>query len=81
MVPAVLGNVTTDMRIMHEEQFGPVVPIVTYDDPQEAIDRVINSSYGQQLSIFSQDPKEVQNFYSQLNTQVGRININAQCQR
>ncbi|MBP7848189.1 aldehyde dehydrogenase family protein [Patescibacteria group bacterium] len=81
MVPAVLGNVTTDMRIMHEEQFGPVVPIVTYDDPQEVVDRVNNSPYGQQLSMFSQDPKEVQDFYSQINTEAGRVNINVQCQR
>ncbi len=81
MVPAVLGNVSANMRVMHEEQFGPIVPIVTYTIPQEPIDRVMNSAYGQQLSIFSQDPEEINALYSKLNTQVWRININDQCQR
>jgi glyceraldehyde-3-phosphate dehydrogenase (NADP+) len=81
MVPAILWGVTSDMKIYHEEQFGPVVPIVTYKDPQEAINWVKNSLYGQQLSVYTENPQMEKYFCDNLNTQVGRVNINSVCQR
>src|SRR4051812_17050661 len=44
--PAVLTGVTHDMRIMREEIFGPVVPIVTVDDEDEAIALANDSEFG-----------------------------------
>ncbi|MGE8049786.1 NADP-dependent glyceraldehyde-3-phosphate dehydrogenase [Pseudomonas monteilii] len=79
--PAVLYPVTADMRIYHEEQFGPVVPIVPYRDINTVIDYVLDSDYGQQLSIFGNDAAEVGRLVDAFANQVGRININAQCQR
>ena len=79
--PAVLYPVTSDMRIYHEEQFGPVIPVVAFSDEQEVIDHVRNSSYGQQLSIFGTDSDMVGRLIDLLANQVGRINLNAQCQR
>ena len=38
IAPTVLTGVTHDMRIMREEIFGPVLPIITVDSEQEAID-------------------------------------------
>ena len=38
IAPTVLTDVTHDMRIMREEIFGPVLPIMTVDSEQEAID-------------------------------------------
>ena len=32
MIPAVVAPVTKDMRLWHEEQFGPVVPVALFDD-------------------------------------------------
>jgi glyceraldehyde-3-phosphate dehydrogenase (NADP+) len=69
------------MRIYHEEQFGPVIPVVAFSDEQEVIDHVRNSSYGQQLSIFGTDSDMVGRLIDLLANQVGRINLNAQCQR
>ena len=69
------------MRIYHEEQFGPLVPVVPYRDLQEVIDYVTASDYGQQLSIFGNDPQQVGRLVDAFVNQVGRININAQCQR
>lgn len=79
--PAVLYPVTTDMRVYHEEQFGPVVPIVPYRDLDTVIDYVLESDFGQQLSLFGTNPAEVGRLVDIFANQVGRININAQCQR
>lgn len=79
--PAVLYPVTPDMRVYHEEQFGPVVPVVTYRDLETVIEYVLDSDFGQQLSIFGNDPKQVGRLVDAFANQVGRININAQCQR
>lgn len=79
--PALLCPVSPDMRIYQEEQFGPLVPVVPYRDVQVAIDYVLDSDYGQQLSIFGNDSAEVGRLVDAFANQVGRININAQCQR
>ncbi|MPQ70422.1 MULTISPECIES: NADP-dependent glyceraldehyde-3-phosphate dehydrogenase [unclassified Pseudomonas] len=79
--PAVLYPVNAGMRVYQEEQFGPVVPIVPYRDLETVIDYVLESDFGQQLSIFGTDPAQVGRLVDTFANQVGRININAQCQR
>ena len=79
--PAVLYPTTTDMRVSREEQFGPVIPIATFRDESEVIEQVRDSNFGQQLSLFSQDPDAAGRLIDVLANQVGRININGQCQR
>jgi glyceraldehyde-3-phosphate dehydrogenase (NADP+) len=69
------------MRVYHEEQFGPLVPVVPYRDLQTVIDYVLDSDYGQQLSLFGNDPATIGALVDTFANQVGRININAQCQR
>ena len=79
--PAVLYPVNDKMRVYSEEQFGPIVPVVPFDDDQEAIDDVLNSNFGQQVSIFGQDSKRVARMMDAFVNQVGRINLNTQSQR
>jgi glyceraldehyde-3-phosphate dehydrogenase (NADP+) len=79
--PAVLYPVTPSMRVYQEEQFGPVVPVVPYRDLQTVIDYVLESDFGQQLSIFGTNPAQVGKLVDAFANQVGRINLNAQCQR
>lgn len=79
--PAVLYPVTEKMRIWHEEQFGPIVPIAVYDDPDEFLDYVAASPYGQQASIFGTDPQAMGALIDALVNQVSRVNLNSQCQR
>jgi len=79
--PAVLHPVNSQMRIYSEEQFGPLVPIVSYKNIDEVIDYVVQSNFGQQLSIFGKDSKLIGHLIDEMANQVGRININAQCQR
>ena len=79
--PAVLCPVNVNMRLYYEEQFGPVVPIVPFDNDDEAIEYVLNSNFGQQVSIFGQDSKRVAKLMDAFVNQVGRINLNTQSQR
>lgn len=79
--PAVMFPVTKAMRLWHEEQFGPIVPIAVFDDVQQAIDAVVESPFGQQLSLFGKDAKTLGHLIDGCAHQVGRINLNSQCQR
>ncbi|OYQ76224.1 NAD-dependent succinate-semialdehyde dehydrogenase [Wohlfahrtiimonas chitiniclastica] len=53
--PTVLGNVTLEMDIMHEETFGPVAPIMTFKDDQEAVDIANGTPFGLAAYFFTQD--------------------------
>jgi len=79
--PALVYPVSPEMRLYREEQFGPVIPVVPYDDISEPIDYVVNSNYGQQASIFGRDTDLLAQLTDSLVNQVCRININSQCQR
>jgi glyceraldehyde-3-phosphate dehydrogenase (NADP+) len=79
--PAVLFPVAKDMLVYQEEQFGPVVPIVPFSDIQEPIEYMINSDFGQQASIFGDNPEEVGKLIDVAANQVCRTNLNGQCMR
>lgn len=79
--PALLCPVSDQMRIFHEEQFGPIIPVVPFDDLETPLQYLLNSNYGQQISIFSTNPAAIARLVDMAVTQVGRVNINSQCQR
>jgi acyl-CoA reductase-like NAD-dependent aldehyde dehydrogenase len=79
--PAILYPVNKNMKLYTEEQFGPLIPVVPFDDLEEPINYLIESTHGQQVSIFSQDKDEVAALIDPLINQVSRVNINCQCQR
>jgi succinate-semialdehyde dehydrogenase/glutarate-semialdehyde dehydrogenase len=53
--PAVLTGVTHDMRIMREEIFGPVLPIITVDSEDEALALANDSVFGLGASVWTSD--------------------------
>jgi len=79
--PAVLYPVNDKMRVYYEEQFGPVIAIAPYEDVDDPMHYVINSNFGQQVSIFGKDSKTIAKLIDMFSNQVGRININTQSQR
>jgi glyceraldehyde-3-phosphate dehydrogenase (NADP+) len=81
VLPTVLYPVDDTMRIYHEEQFGPVIPVVPFDDLEIPIRYVVDSDYGQQVSIFGRDPDVVGGLIDPLVNQVCRVNLNSQSQR
>ena len=79
--PAVVYSVKKGMRLYTEEQFGPVIPIVTFKDIDEPMDYITESDYGQQVSLFGNDARTLAEMIDPLVNQVCRVNINSQCQR
>jgi glyceraldehyde-3-phosphate dehydrogenase (NADP+) len=79
--PAVLYPVNSQMKIYSEEQFGPVVPIVPFDDISIPIKYIEESEVGQQASIFGMDYELISQLIDPMVNQVCRVNINSQCQR
>ncbi|HEY0669414.1 MAG TPA: aldehyde dehydrogenase family protein, partial [Sphingobacteriaceae bacterium] len=79
--PAVVYPVNSKMKLYREEQFGPIIPVLSYKDVEEPIQYIIESTHGQQVSIFSNNAEEVSILIDPLVNQVSRVNINCQCQR
>ncbi|TDW51593.1 nonphosphorylating glyceraldehyde-3-phosphate dehydrogenase [Flavobacterium sp. 270] len=79
--PTVLFPVNSKMSIFHQEQFGPIIPVVPFMNINMPVDSITESPYGQQVSIFSENFRTVSKMVDLLNMQVGRVNVNSQCQR
>ncbi|HAC63494.1 MAG TPA: NADP-dependent glyceraldehyde-3-phosphate dehydrogenase [Cyanothece sp. UBA12306] len=79
--PAVLYPVNDQMKVYWVEQFGPVIPIVPFENIETPIDYLVQSDYGQQVSIFGQNTEVIAQLVDPLVNQVCRVNINSQCQR
>ena len=81
MRPALLSGVTAEMRIHDEEQFGPIIPVMTFREEQEALDYIKFARYGQQCSVFGSSPSQLSRVVTAAARYVGRVNINGKCQR
>jgi glyceraldehyde-3-phosphate dehydrogenase (NADP+) len=81
MRPAIVYPVTSKMRLWHEEQFGPVIPVAVYEDIEEVYDYIAKMPYGQQAAVFTSNAHASAPLLDVLSTVVGRININTQCGR
>ena len=79
--PAVLYPVDDSMNVYHEEQFGPVIPIISYKEIDEPLDAMAASDYGQQVSLFGRDVRKIGPLIDTLANLVCRVNLNSACQR
>ncbi|MBF3851479.1 aldehyde dehydrogenase family protein [Burkholderia pseudomallei] len=54
--PTIFSNLSDRSRLVREEQFGPVVPVLAYDALDEVIERVNDSEYGLGGTVWTSDP-------------------------
>ena len=72
--PTVISTVNDSMKIMNEETFGPVAPIITFDDIDEVIDRANNSIYGLAAYAYTESLKTA--IYVSEKLEYGIVGIN-----
>jgi succinate-semialdehyde dehydrogenase/glutarate-semialdehyde dehydrogenase len=72
--PTVLGDVPDSARLLHEEIFGPVAPIIKFDDEEAAIAAANDTEYGLVAYVFTRDIKRAIRVCERLET--GMIGLN-----
>lgn len=75
----ILDNVTENMNIAWEEQFGPLLPIIRVKDVHQAIEISNKSEYGLQSSVFTKDISKA--FLCAEKLEVGGVQINGRDSR
>jgi len=72
--PTVLSNVNHTMKVMTEETFGPVMPIMIFDDVADAVSLANNTKYGLSAAVFGPDDESALAVARQINA--GGISVN-----
>jgi betaine-aldehyde dehydrogenase len=74
MRPTVVTGVTHEMGLMREETFGPVMPVMAFDDDDEALELAADTPYGLGASVYTSRPSRVEQAYRRL--RVGTVWVN-----
>ncbi|MHB1862951.1 MAG: aldehyde dehydrogenase family protein [Gemmatimonadaceae bacterium] len=72
--PVLLTGVTPEMRVLREETFGPLLPMIRVHDDDEAVARANDSAYGLSASVWSRDARRARAVAARLD--VGSAVIN-----
>ena len=64
--PVVISNANLDMKVMHEETFGPVAPVMVYEDLDEAIKMANDTEFGLASYFFTNDYRTGLKLYNEL---------------
>ena len=72
--PTILKNVRPEMEIAQEEVFGPVAPIITANDDQDAIRIANDSKFGLGASIWTQDLEKAERFSAMIESGIVTVN-------
>ncbi len=72
--PTVLTNVTQEMTIVHEESFGPILPVIKFSSFDQVIGYANDSEYGLAAMIFTQDMRTIMRCNDEL--ECGEIYVN-----
>lgn len=72
--PTVLADITSDMMVMSDETFGPVIPVIIFDSIDEGIVKANDGIYGLSGAVIAGTAEEAEIVAAQLN--VGAVSIN-----
>jgi acyl-CoA reductase-like NAD-dependent aldehyde dehydrogenase len=72
--PTILADVAEGMRIVDEEQFGPALPVLSYRDVDDAIERANATMFGLSGSVWSSDPQRAADIASRLECRTAWVN-------
>jgi len=74
--PTLLTDITKDMRVWHEEVFGPIFPLVTFKTEEEAIELANDTIYGLGARVMSADKHRADRVASKIDA--GSVAINTE---
>merc|ERR1719188_2378175 len=72
--PTVVSDVSDDARLVVEEQFGPVLPVLKYSEVDDAVRRANDSDFGLGGSVWGPDAKEASKVLSELDVGIAWLN-------
>lgn len=74
--PTLLTNITPDMRVWHEEVFGPIFPVVTFKTEDEAIALANDTNYGLTARVVTADTERAERVAGKIDA--GTVSLNAE---
>lgn len=75
--PTVLTGVTKDMRVYKEEIFGPIMPVISFDDGDDIVSLANDTCYGLAAYIYTHDLKTAMNMSREIDA--GDVMVNEPC--
>ncbi len=76
--PTIVRDITDGARLVDEEQFGPVLPVIRYTDPEDALARANRSEYGLGGSIWSSDLEQAYDLATRMESGTVWVNKHAE---
>ena len=78
--PTLVADVTDGQRLVDEEQFGPVLPLIAYQDVEDVLRRANAGDMGLGGSVWGPDVEQAQALASRLESGVAWVNCHARIQ-
>jgi acyl-CoA reductase-like NAD-dependent aldehyde dehydrogenase len=73
--PTIIAGLSDGARLVDEEQFGPALPVISYDDIEDAVARANGTHFGLSASVWSSDPERARAIADRL--ECGTVWINS----
>jgi len=74
MPPTIVADIDESSRLVREEQFGPIVPVLKFSDEQDALRRANDTRYGLSGSVWGGDPARAAALAAQLEVGTAWVN-------
>lgn len=75
--PTIVAGISNGVALVNEEQFGPALPVVAYNDVDEAVARANTTAFGLSGSVWSSDPERASSVAAELECGTAWVNTHA----